>query len=196
MNITLEQVEKIREKTGLSYEEAKAALERNSGDLLDTLIALERDGKSATSGQGGFYSTKPGDDIPDPCALVLSPKGKGKKDHWGKVWDFADFGEIWAAFKDLLHRSVTNQFEVWRADRLITSMPVIVLLLLAVFFFWCTLPLLLVGLFFGFRYRFHGPDLGREAVNKVMDGVSATVADLTENLKHEFEMHKEKKREQ
>ncbi|NCB63842.1 MAG: ubiquitin [Clostridia bacterium] len=194
MEITLEQVEKIREKAGVTYEEAKAALIANHGDLLETLIYLERQGKSPTADQGGFYTTKPGGmDDEDPCALVLIPeqgKRRGKHGSYDKAWTF-EFDDIWQAFRDLLRRSVTNQFEVWRADRIITSMPVLILILLAVFFFWCTLPLLLVGLFFGFRYRFRGPDLGKDAVNKVMDGVSSTVSDMKENLKREF--HSDKK---
>lgn len=195
MEITLEQVEKIREKAGVTYEEAKAALVANHGDTLDALIYLERQGKSPTADQGGFYTTKPGGmGDADPCALDLisdQSQKKGKNGSHGKVWSF-ELDDIWQAFRDLLRRSVTNQFEVWRADRIITSMPVLILILLAVFFFWCTLPLLLVGLFFGFRYRFRGPDLGKDMVNKVMDGVSSTVNSMKENLKQEFHTGKKK----
>ena len=41
----LEKVEKIREKTGVSYEEAKAALEACGEDVLDALVYLENQGK-------------------------------------------------------------------------------------------------------------------------------------------------------
>ena len=41
----LEKVEKIREKTGVSYEEAKAALEACGEDILDALVYLENQGK-------------------------------------------------------------------------------------------------------------------------------------------------------
>ena len=41
----LEKVEKIREKTGVSYEEAKAALEVCGEDVLDALVYLENQGK-------------------------------------------------------------------------------------------------------------------------------------------------------
>ena len=41
----LEKVEKIREKTGVSYEEAKAALEATNYDVLDAIIYLEKNGK-------------------------------------------------------------------------------------------------------------------------------------------------------
>ena len=50
-----EKVEKIREKTGVSYEEAKAALEANNYDLLDAVIYLEKQGK--TNSSSANYST-------------------------------------------------------------------------------------------------------------------------------------------
>lgn len=39
--ITLEKIDLIRERTGVSYREAKEALERNEGNVIDTLIELE-----------------------------------------------------------------------------------------------------------------------------------------------------------
>ena len=41
----LEKVEKIREKTGVSYEDAKSALEACNYDLLDAIVYLEKLGK-------------------------------------------------------------------------------------------------------------------------------------------------------
>jgi hypothetical protein len=55
-----------------------------------------------------------------------------------------------------------------------------VLVLLVLFAFWVTIPLLIIGLFFGLRYRFVGPDLGRDCVNNAMD----SAAKVAEDLKH------------
>ena len=41
MEITLEKIDIIRERTGLSYKEAKEALEKCGGDVVETLIDLE-----------------------------------------------------------------------------------------------------------------------------------------------------------
>ena len=41
----LEKVEKLREKTGVSYEDAKNALEACGYDLLDAIVYLEKLGK-------------------------------------------------------------------------------------------------------------------------------------------------------
>ena len=120
--------------------------------------------------------------------------GKGGKQGWqrekkSKAWT-VDGDSLLGAFRDLVRRSITNQVEVWRAGRLMTTIPILVLILLVVFFFWVTIPLLIVGLFFGCRYRFSGPDLGRDEVNRVMDQVSDTVDGMKESVKSEFQKKK------
>lgn len=199
MVVTLEQVEKLRDKTHISYEEAKTVLERHNGDILEALIELERRGKASTGATGGFYTTRP-DDGPAP-ELVLPPapggNGKGKgKSKGGQKWEYAkgvyhvDAGGLGAAIRDLVRRSISNHLEVWRNGQKMTTIPILVLILLVVFFFWVTLPLLVVGLFFGCRYRFGGPDLDREEINRVMDQVSSTVNDVRESVRSEFQKRK------
>jgi hypothetical protein len=41
---------------------------------------------------------------------------------------------------------------------------------------------MIIGLFFGYKYSFSGPELGKEEVNRTMDQVS----DVVGNLKKEF----------
>ncbi len=41
MDITLEKIDTIRERTGLTYKESKEALEEYGGDVIETLIHLE-----------------------------------------------------------------------------------------------------------------------------------------------------------
>ena len=48
-----EKVEKLVEKAGVTYEDAKQALDDSNGDLLDAMILLERSGKT----QGPKHST-------------------------------------------------------------------------------------------------------------------------------------------
>ena len=58
------------------------------------------------------------------------------------------------------------------------TLPVIAFVLLLIFAFWITLPLMAVGLFFGLRYRFRGAK-GVEGVNRVMD----KAAEMMDNIK-------------
>lgn len=48
MNIDLEKIDQVIERTGISYKEAKEALEKNDGDVLEAIIYLEE--KSSTIG--------------------------------------------------------------------------------------------------------------------------------------------------
>ncbi|MBQ6716870.1 MAG: hypothetical protein IJN21_10165 [Clostridia bacterium] len=43
----LEMVEKIREKTGATYEEAREALEKANWDMLDAIVSLEKEQPAA-----------------------------------------------------------------------------------------------------------------------------------------------------
>ena len=51
-----EKVEKLVQKSGCTYEEAKNALAETGGDLLEAMILLEQQGKAAR--RGGSYSTR------------------------------------------------------------------------------------------------------------------------------------------
>ncbi len=53
----LEKVEKLREKTGVTYDEAKIALEANDWDVLDAIVYLEKQGK-IKSPNISSYTTK------------------------------------------------------------------------------------------------------------------------------------------
>ena len=69
MEITLELVERLREKAPVSYTLAKEALEYSGGNLLDALIYLEEKGAIPRQ-EGAYYSTK-GETAPPP------PPGQG-----------------------------------------------------------------------------------------------------------------------
>ena len=67
-------------------------------------------------------------------------------------------GGPWAFLQNLLRASLENRLEVWQGESLMTGVPLLILALLLVLAFWITLPLLLVGLLMGCRYRLAGPD--------------------------------------
>lgn len=191
MAVTMEQVERLREKSGATYEACRDALERTDGNLLDAVILLERAGYSRTA--GATFTTKPGEKAAEAARMVLSPesghRGGKKRSDWR---DGA--AEVWEAGKNLLRHAVENQFEVWRRGEMMTSMPVLILALLIILVFWISMPLLIIGLFLGCRYRFAGPDLGKESVNSVMDSMSDTVDGMVREAHREFTGGKKEKK--
>ena len=48
MNITLEMIDAVRERSGASYAEAKAALEQSGGDVVEALVLLEKKNETKT----------------------------------------------------------------------------------------------------------------------------------------------------
>ena len=48
MNITLENIDEVRQRSGATYEEAREALEASDGSVVDALIYLEQKKKSKT----------------------------------------------------------------------------------------------------------------------------------------------------
>ena len=59
MDITLEKVDKVKERTGVSYSEAKEALEISNGSVLDAIIFLEEKSKNnANNNENMEYNKK------------------------------------------------------------------------------------------------------------------------------------------
>lgn len=171
-NYDFDMVEKLRGRASVSYEDAKAALDACGGDLLDALIYLEKQGKVAPP-VGGNYTSRAEE---SHTRTGNNPPPKNDK---GET-----FVEIWGRFLRwcgrVLHAGNTNHFEVRRDEGQVLSVPVTVLILLLIFAFWVTLPLLIIGLFLGCRYSFSGPKTVNISVNGVMDS-AANAADALKN---------------
>lgn len=171
----LEKVEKIREKTGVTYEEAKEALDLSNGDVLDAIVYLESSGK-----------------IKGPKEKVYSTKAESSSEELkeaAKTYHAADeehFGDIIKRFLkwcgNLIKKGCENFFIVSRHNEEIMTVPVIVLALILLLMFWCIFPLMIVGLFFGFKYSFRGAIAKAVDVNKACD----MAADACESMKQEF----------
>jgi hypothetical protein len=186
--ITLEQVEKLKERANVSYEDAKNALENTKGDLLEAVIFLEQQGKIRGPGLG-YYNTQTGGGQGAGAGFGTGGPGQNQQHQYQDQRQHqqqkressfkAACRSFWDGFKTIIHKANTNHFEVVRDNQCVMNMPVTILAIGILFFFWLTVPILIIALFFGYRYRFRGPDLGRESINKVMD----QVADTADNIK-------------
>ncbi|WP_407314370.1 ubiquitin [Desulfosporosinus sp. SB140] len=177
---TLEHVEKLCAMANISYEEAKAALDAANGDLLEAIIYLEKQGKISAPTGGGYYSSAKTN---DPNAESFKENCWGKHHHHHHCHDGKTFFSVLKSIGKfcvkMIRRGNANSFEVLKGDEIKASFPVTVLALLLICAFWVTIPLVVIGLFFGLRYRFNGPDFSGNTVNDAMD----SAADAAENLK-------------
>ncbi len=56
MKVTLEQIDELRNRVNVSYEEAKRTLEKNEGDLIKSIIELEKKKGRKNEYKGSFTS--------------------------------------------------------------------------------------------------------------------------------------------
>jgi len=171
----LEKVEKLREKANVSFAEAKEALDNSGGDILDALIYLENNGKVTVPAGGGFFS---GADMPVQTESTSSSSA-GSQSSGGSGEEFTDLLKRFGVFVlKMFNKGINNHLEATKGDQHLFSCPILIVILLCAFFFWITIPLFVISLFCGFRYRFTGSDLGRDSVNSVMDSATNVVEDV------------------
>jgi len=177
----IEMVERLREKAGVSYEEAKAALETSNWDLLDAVVLLEKEGKV----RDAAYSTKRA--TKDEQKQTSQKEEKPKSDGFEKFMRFC--GRI-------IHKGNTNNLVVLRNGERKFSLPVTALALLLIFAFYFTIPLIIVSLFFGFHYKFTGPDLGKDSINNVMEKATNAAEAVKKEVQKEMKSDAEEIKEE
>lgn len=167
-----EMAELLSRKANVSLEEARSVLCETDWDILDAMIALERrNGKKPEpvvidrTGDGEAYS--------EPQPVRSTPKKDPIITN--------GFAQLWYYIKRALQLSAQTEFTIIRRDRVVLSVPVLVLVILLVFCFWVILPALVLGMFFGFRYRFEGKR-GAEAANRAMDKLDNVVENIKDSL--------------
>lgn len=175
--ITMDQVENLKAYANVSYEEAKEALEATNGDLLEAVIYLEKQGKTEAPSNGGAYRTEAGNNGANYEQEAKNIPPYREENTLGQ-----QMRKLWNAFCKLVHKGNINHFEANKNGNCATSIPVNVLVLGLLFLFWITLPLIIVGLFCGYTYKFVGPDLGKESVNNAMDLVAETAESIKKSV--------------
>ena len=158
----LEMVELISKKTGATYEESKNALEATNWDTLDAVLYIE-----ALKKAGGCKAS-----VPEEIKISDAKKEK-KHSSFASAFDkFAD----WCS--KVIKRGWEIKFKIMNNDEEKISMPLLVVVLLMFFAFWITIPLLVIGMVCGLKYRFEGIDTVTVNLNDLSDRASKAVDDL------------------
>lgn len=166
---TLEQVEKLREKADISYEEAKAILDSVNGDMLEALVKLENQGKVKPPVNNGVYSSTDAgsQDHQEKKQYYTPPEDNGMSfsQIMAKIGKFAG---------KLFNKGNSNFLEIRKDGKTILQMPLTVAVILTICAFWVVIPLMIIGLFFNCRYVFVGKDIEKTTVNNAMEKVADT----------------------
>lgn len=188
MPITPEQVARLCAAAHVDEIAALSALERTGGHLLDAMLDLEARGQVPPPRDGGCYSTS-GKATPDSTPPPRHRPTPPPHDRQGgrQRQDAPPTGKAaWHTLRSLWEKALANHIEILRRGRPIASVPLLVLLVLVCAFFTIVVPLLLLGLLLGFRYRLSGPDLGESELNQLLSCFSNWLEELIGTIKAQF----------
>lgn len=162
-----ELVLKLREKTNVSYEEAKEALEASDWDLLEAIIWLEKNQKTEEQAAADFSTQK---------EEYEKPKEESTKE---EIKGF--FNRLGSTISSSAEKGNNNFLHISRHGRTITDLPltavIVILLFILIFLGWSfsfLLILFILSLFFGVSYSIHG-ESASEAANEALRKASETV---------------------
>lgn len=151
--ITMEMVDELRKRTGSTYEEAKAALEANNGDLLESIIYLEKQGK------------------------MHSGKEEYEKKHYQNGFD-----NVVEGTKKIVKKGNNNFLVISKREERVLKLSLTVSTVLTVIAPYVVVPTLGVALLTGHRFKIEGKDLNIDKVNKTLDKISNKVDEVKKDL--------------
>lgn len=170
MNENVEKVQKVVEMTGVSYADAKEALEQAEWDVLSAVISLEEQGKAER--RTASYSTA------TPNDGFMSDEMRASQDRWQCDTRRVAFSEGVSAFGRKLRDFLWIQLYIERDGEQLAIIPMFLVIVLLALFRSFALVAVIVSLFFGIRYRFEGLDAVTIDVNGTMD----RMADMADSI--------------
>jgi len=199
MTPNLELVEKLVEKTGLSYGEAKQALEKTDWDILEAIIQLEVQGKVHGAKTAQYSTSNENNEYQQNQQNQQGQSdnsANGRHHHHGRNHQYRDekdcreagdnFKKSARSFGDFLRvvfdKGNKNCLVMHKNNEKKIELPITAFVVLLVFCFWVVIPLMIVALFFGCRFSFSGNELGKDSVNSAM----GKATDIADNIKSEF----------
>lgn len=156
-NYSIEDIEFIRSKSNVSYEEAIALLEYHSGDVARVMIDLERKGKLNANGVS--------DEKAATKACKKQPCTKAEK---------GDFG---AWVKSVLKTAYANRIILKKQEETILNLSLLACIIITCSAFWLVFAGIIVSLVLGYTFSYE-----RHASSFVADELKRTVKNAAENV--------------
>lgn len=174
-----EKVERIAKQTGVTFEEAKHALEACNWDMLDATILLEKQNKGVKK---QVFST---DYEAQPGYKNVAASSEINNGSAGNSCRSKDFGE---KVKEFFKKSHINHLVIRHNDKVIVSIPLWAAALIAVCMFKLTIVLLVISLICGCKLTFEGPDKQKmESVNKAVNTAGQAMNGAAAAFKSSFD---------
>lgn len=175
----LEMVEKIREKTGVTYEEAREALEKANWDMLDAIVSLEKEKPAAEPFDEPVYVQESEN---EPAKPVKKP---AHRVNTGEIGDKIASALRWIGA--LIKKGENNHLEISYKDDVVMEISLVSLILIFLLSWWLPAILIVVGLFTGYKFRVTGSGAAGRIVNTVSEKASQKADEIVNKVNEEKE---------
>ncbi len=161
--ITMEQIDELRKRKDVSYEEAKEALEYCNGDILEAIIYIER--------KGSTYSEDKGQE-------GRSNFSEGNNEASNKDCFSESVGNLINWIKKVFRKGNRNHLVIEKNQSVVLKLSLTIMVLITVLVPYIAIPLLIIALFTGHKFVFQGEDIEKTKVNETMEKMSKTAEDI------------------
>ena len=166
MEITLEKVDQVRERTGVSYAKAKEALEHTNGSVLDAIILLESEMKNENSSNDKMAGNNTTETIEE-----------------FKVW-----------LKELINKGNISRIRVSKDEKVLVDVPVnagiaagIISIIIPPILAFVVVAAVVTQVTIEITKSDGNVEVVNKYITKTVNDVKEKAADLTEKVKEKFE---------
>ena len=167
----LKLVEKLREKTGITYEDSKRVLEINNWDILDAILYLEKQGKVKSPSISIFYTNEYKESYEEENTEYNFEEIK-KDSNYKSNNTFEGIFEVICKAID----TCNNIFiEIKGKNNFFLKFPLTVVIVLLIFGFWLLIPLVVIGLFLDIEFSVESKKINTNKINDILSKISKEV---------------------
>ena len=167
----LKLVEKLREKTGITYEDSKRVLEINNLDILDAILYLEKQGKVKSPSISIFYTNEYKESYEEENTKSNFEEVK-KDSNYKSNNTFEGIFEVICKAID----TCNNIFiEIKGKNNFFLKFPLTVVIILLIFGFWLLIPLVVIALFLDIEFSVESKNINTDKINDILSKISKEV---------------------
>ncbi len=159
----LEMVEKLCEKTGVSYDVARDTLEENNWDIIDAIVVLDKQGREIHDGETSGAPSEAGASKP----VTTAPS---------KLRGFIK----WQL--GMIKKGEDIRINITHREEDSGSISLTVLILLLMLKWYIPVGLWIISLFFGFRYHLSGSSATGKLLNSLSDKASNKAEEIRSSM--------------
>ena len=172
-------IDKLKNETNISYEEAKIALEKSNWDILDAFVYLEEKGKVQKPSVSMFYTNE----YKENYKYSEITNNKNQENNYSNAKKDNTFEGIFVKVCKIIDTCNNIFFEIKRENKTFLRIPVTVIIVLLIFAFWIIIPLYIAGIFFDIEFSLSGNRVAINKINHVLKAISANIKKIKDRRK-------------